>query len=323
MTHRVTTVALDVGGTEIKGAIRASGNEVTTLRRWPTPRADGPDAVIAATMRALDELLAEAPHDRAVGLVVPGTVDEAAGVALYSENIEWRDVPFRKLIADASHSPVGFGHDVRAGGLAERTLGASRGSDDVLFMPIGTGISGAMVVEGRSIDSMLGGEIGHLDVGSGVLCACGLIGCLETVATGPSIARSYRELTGIDVSGAKTVVDRMQSGDESAAEVWQRAVNGIADALTSYITLLAPELIVIGGGLSGAGDVLLDPLRAALRLRLGWQRKPRLAIAELGDLAGNVGAHLLALQAYAEAQEHEAQEHGAQGHAAQKQGSAS
>jgi len=295
------TVAVDVGGTEIKGAIRDRHGEVVEFRRWPTPRADGPDAVVRAVRAAVADLLREAPGSEAVGLVVPGTVDSSTGVALYSENIGWRDVPFRDLLGESSGLPVGFGHDVRAGGLAERTLGAARGFDDVLFMPMGTGISGAMVVEGRSIDGMFVGEIGHLDVGSNRPCVCGLVGCLETVATGPSIARLYEERSGVVVSGAKPVVERMLAGDDIAAEVWTIAVDSTAQALASYVTLLAPELIVIGGGLSGAGDILLDPLRDALNARLVWQRQPRLAIAELGDLAGNVGAHLLAEQAFAAA----------------------
>jgi glucokinase len=296
VTARRTTVALDVGGTEIKGAIR-EGGAVTVLRRWPTPREKGADAVVSAVEAAVVELLAESPDAEAVGLVVPGTVDESAGVALYSENIGWHDVPFRRMTAEASGLPVGFGHDVRAGGLAERTVGAARGVDDFLFLPMGTGISGAMVVEGRTLDGAFAGEVGHLDVGSGRPCACGLVGCLETVATGPSIAAIYGERTGIVVSGAKPVVDRMVAGDEIAAAVWAQAVDATARALASYVTLLAPELIVVGGGLSGAGDLLLDPLRAALAAQLVWQRPPRLVVAQLGDMAGNMGAHLLALAA--------------------------
>jgi glucokinase len=292
------TVALDVGGTEIKGAIRDSSGKIATLRRWPTPRESGPDAVLRAVQDAAAQLLSEAPGAQAVGLVVPGTVDEHAGVALYSENIGWRDVPFRRLMAESSGLPVGFGHDVRAGGRAERILGAARGFDDFLFVPIGTGISGAMVVEGRSLDGAFSGEVGHLDIGSGRSCACGLVGCLETVATGPSIARIYGERSGAVVSGAKPVVDLMLAGDTIAAGVWAEAVDAIARALATYVTLLAPELIVVGGGLSGAGDVLLDPLRAALAERLFWQREPRIVRAELGDMAGNVGAHLLALKAF-------------------------
>jgi glucokinase len=292
------TVALDVGGTEIKGAIRDSSGKIATLRRWPTPRERGPDAVLRAVQDAAAQLLSEAPGAQAVGLVVPGTVDEHSGVALYSENIGWRDVPFRRLMAESSGLPVGFGHDVRAGGRAERILGAARGFDDFLFVPIGTGISGAMVVEGRSLDGAFSGEVGHLDIGSGRSCACGLVGCLETVATGPSIARIYGERSGAVVSGAKPVVDLMLAGDTIAAGVWAEAVDAIARALATYVTLLAPELIVVGGGLSGAGDVLLDPLRAALAERLFWQREPRIVRAGLGDMAGNVGAHLLALKAF-------------------------
>ncbi len=299
MTTQHSTVAVDVGGTEIKGAVRDADGALTALRRWPTPREQGPDAVVRAVEHAVAELLAASPAAEAVGLVVPGTVDEHAGVALYSENIGWRDVPFQRLTEQASRLPVGFGHDVRAGGLAERTVGAARGVDDFLFLPMGTGISGAMLVEGRTLDGAFSGEVGHLDVGSGRPCACGLVGCLETVATGPSIAAIYGERSGAAVSGAKPVVDRMVAGDEIAAGVWAEAMDATARALASYVTLLAPELVVVGGGLSGAGDLLLDPLRSALEARLVWQKAPRLVIAQLGDMAGNMGAHLLALDALA------------------------
>lgn len=301
VTVGCATVALDVGGTEIKGAIRDPTGRVVALRRWPTPRGGDPEVVVAAVGDAVAELLREAPATQAVGLVVPGTVDEERGIAIFSENIGWRDVPFRRMVAAATGLPVGFGHDVRAGGLAERVLGAGRGSDDVLFMPIGTGISGAMIVEGRSLDGKFSGEIGHLDVGSERPCVCGLVGCLETVATGPSIATIYGELSGTVVSGAKPVLERMLAGDTAAATVWNGAIQSIARALTTYVTLLAPELVVLGGGLSGAGDHLLGPLRAALHTHLVWQPEPRLVLAELGDLAGNVGAHLLAQRAFAEA----------------------
>ena len=287
-------IALDVGGTAMKGAILNGDNSVKSFHRWPTPREDGPDAVVNAAVAAIDELLERTKDARAVGIVVPGLVDDYTGVALFSENIGWRNVPFRQIVEDRTGLPVGFGHDVRAGGLAERVMGAAVGIDDVLFMPIGTGISGAMYIGGRMVDNKYAGEIGHLDVGSGDLCACGAIGCLETVATGPSIARRYNAITGASVSGAKPVVDRMIDGDLVAASVWDEAVEALANALTSYVTLLSPELIVVGGGLSAAGDLLLAPLRMAVERRLLWQQPPRIVQAALGDNAACLGAAILA-----------------------------
>lgn len=287
--------ALDVGGTSMKGVVVGADGRVSPQSRWPTPREQGPEAAVAAVLRAVDELLASA-HDPvgAVGLVVPGLVDERRGVAVYSENIGWADVPFRDLVAARTHLPVAFGHDVRTGGAAEHRLGAARGVGDALVMPIGTGISGAMFVEGRQVGNAYAGEIGHIRVGGDEPCACGAAGCLETVASGPSIARRYHRATGTAVHGAAQVVEAMRRGDDAARRVWDEATTALADALTTYISLLAPELIVIGGGLSRAGATLLDPLRDGLRQRLVWQTMPRLALAELGDAASCAGAALLA-----------------------------
>jgi glucokinase len=290
-------VALDVGGSAMKGAVLNEHGQVVAFHRWPTPRNEGPGAVVGAVLGALDELLQYAEGAVAVGLVVPGLVDDHTGIALYSENIGWRDVPFRKLVVERSGLPVGFGHDVRAGGLAERTLGAARGTDDVLFMPIGTGISGAMYVAGRLIENRYAGEIGHIDVGSGEPCACGARGCLEAVASGASIAKRYNRATGGTAAGAHEVLKRMVAGDHAAAKVWDEAVDALARALVTYTSLLAPKLIVIGGGLSGAGEVLLEPLRRRLRELLVWQQEPRIVAAVLGENAACVGAGLLARQA--------------------------
>jgi glucokinase len=294
----VTTVAaLDVGGTAMKGAVVRDDGTPVEYHRWPTPRADGPDAVVAAALKAVDELVALAGNPAAVGLVVPGLVDDDAGVAIYSENIEWHDVAFRDLVAQRTGLPVGFGHDVRAGGLAERTLGAAGGVDDVLFMPIGTGISGAMFVGGVLVRNRYAGEIGHIDVGADVDCACGARGCLEAVASGASIARQYHRAGGEKLPGAREVLQRRAAGDPIAERVWDEAVTAVARALATYISLLAPERIVIGGGLAGAGDALFGPVRQQLHELLVWQREPAVVPAALEDNAACLGAALLAREA--------------------------
>jgi glucokinase len=296
VTPSAPVVALDVGGSAMKGAVLDEQGRTAGFRRWSTPRSEGPDAVLGAVLEAVDELLHEAGSAVAVGLVVPGLVDDQAGIALYSENIGWRDVPFRELVAERSGLPVGFGHDVRAGGLAERTMGSACGTDDVLFMPIGTGISGAMYVAGNLINNKYAGEIGHIDIGSGEPCACGAHGCLETVASGASIANRYNRTTGGSAAGAHDVLKLMLAGDPTAAMVWDQAVDALARALATYTSLLAPELIVIGGGVSGAGEVLLGPLRGRLRELLAWQKEPRIVAALLGENAACLGAGLLARQ---------------------------
>ena len=290
-------VALDVGGTLMKGAVVDSGTQLCDVRRWDTPRDRGPVAVVEQALAAVDELVAAAPDARAVGLVVPGVVDEAAGVAVYSENIEWHDVEFRRLLGERTGLPVGFGHDVRAGGLAERELGAAHGSDDVLFMPIGTGIAGAMFVGGRLVHNPYAGEIGHAYAGFDDPCACGARGCLEAVASGASVARRYQRLSGRAAQGAREVLELAEAGDPAAATVWGDALDALARVLVTYISILAPNRIVVGGGVSHAGERLLGPLRERLRRRLVWQQEPEIVTAVLADEAGCLGAGLLARRA--------------------------
>ncbi|MFF8841940.1 ROK family protein [Streptomyces sp. NPDC015127] len=301
--RRDCVVALDVGGTGMKGALLDRElTPLTTLRR-PTPRRDGPEAVVTAITTVLRDLASQAAARRLTvrqaGTVVPGIVDEEAGRAVYSANIGWSDLPLAALLRDASGLPVALGHDVRAGGLAECRTGAARGARDVLFVPIGTGISAAVVCEGQVVRGLgHAGELGHAVVEpGGDPCACGSRGCLETVASAAAIAAAYTARTGRTVDGAAGVARLVADGDREAVAVWERAVDALATALATFTTLLAPGLIVVGGGLAEAGGLLLDPLRARLGERLTFQRRPRLVRARLGDEAGCLGAGILAWQA--------------------------
>jgi glucokinase len=189
---------------------------------------------------------------------------------------------------------VAFEHDVRAGGLAEGQLGAARGASDYLFLPIGTGIAGAVVIGSRPYSGHgYAGEIGHLIVEpDGPVCGCGARGCLEAIASAAAIDREYARRSGRPAQ--RLVSELVVAGDPDARAVWQHAIEALARALQAYATLLAPELVVVGGGLAGAGDVLLNPLADALDALLTFQRRPRLVPAELGDQAGALGAALLA-----------------------------
>ncbi|MFC1415219.1 ROK family protein [Streptacidiphilus cavernicola] len=293
-------IALDVGGTGMKGALLDRELCLRATLRRATPRASGPDAVVGAIASALRELAAQAHADgltvRQVGVVVPGIVREDDGIAVYSANLGWRDLALTELLAARTGLPVVLGHDVRAGAVAECMLGAARGAGDALFLAIGTGVAGALVSDGRLVHGGgYAGEIGHVRVEpDGARCGCGGRGCLESLASATAVAAAYAARTGRAVEGAAQVAARVAAGDPDAVAVWDRAARGLATALATAVTLLAPEVIVLGGGLAEAGDLLLDPVRAYLAEQLTFQRAPLLVRADLGDEAGCMGAGLYA-----------------------------
>lgn len=293
-------VAVDVGGTSVKAAVvdaRGTANAAVTV---PTSR--GAEQV-ADQVAALADELTDAVHARglapvALGVVTPGLVDEHSGTVLLAGNLGWRDAPMRALVEKRVDLPVAFGHDVRAGGLAEAVLGAGRDAGDHLFLAIGTGIAGAVMLGGTAYSGGgYAGEIGHIVVEpGGDACACGARGCLEATASARAIARRYALRTGERVAAAE-VAARAVAGDVHAVAVWDAAVIGLAEALRVCLCVLAPELIVVGGGLATSGDQLLEPLRARLAERLTFQRVPHVVAAELGERAGCLGAGLLAWHA--------------------------
>ncbi|KOG08358.1 MULTISPECIES: ROK family protein [Streptomyces] len=300
---RACVIALDVGGTSMKGAVLDHAMRPLKTLRVPTPRREGPEAVVNAVARALRDLQSQAAaiHQKpvAAGVVIPGIVDEPAQQAVHSVDLGWRDVPLAAVLEHSTGLPVTIGHDVRAGAVAESRLGAARGVDDALFVAIGTGISAAVLTEGRPLRAGgHAGELGHLSVTtSAVRCACGNSRCLETVASARAIAAAYTALSGREVEGAEHVAALVTDGDPVAFRVWERATDALAEAFAVCATLLAPEVIVIGGGLSRAGELLLAPLRDAIDCRLSCQRRPELVQAALGTQAGCLGAGLLAWDA--------------------------
>ncbi|SBT48688.1 ROK family protein [Micromonospora auratinigra] len=294
-------VALDVGGTGMKCALVRPDGRVTHAERHPTGAERGPEAVVATILDVAEGLAGTAraagSTPVACGIAVPGVIDEARGVAVWSANVGFRDVPLRELAEKRLGLPTALGHDVRVGGLAEARLGAGRDTRHVLFVAIGTGIAAAHVVGGVAATGAHGaaGEIGHILVRpDGPRCGCGRPGCLEAVASASAIGRRYTELAGTPGTAAE-VAQRAAAGDELAGRVWRAAVEALADGLATGQALFDVDTMVIGGGLAQAGPGLLDPLRAALRERLTFHREPRLVAAALGDEAGCLGAALLAL----------------------------
>ncbi|WP_295014004.1 ROK family protein [uncultured Microbacterium sp.] len=292
-------LAFDVGGTDIKSALFDETGAALGLRRTPTPPPgpDLPERLIARLLDLAAQLRAEHPdvEPAAVGLVVPGIVDEESGIGVFASNMGWRNAPIRALAEAAFGLPVAFGHDVGGGGLAEHELGGARGYDDVVVLIIGTGIAGVLLLDGRiHTAGGFAGEIGHSPVADEPVCACGARGCLEAIASAGAIARRYTERSGSPVDGAKEVIARAAAGDRIAAQVWDEALHALTLSIAQLTAVLAPQAVVIGGGLSRAGGALFDELRARLEARLSFHRIPDLVPAQLRGNAGILGAALRA-----------------------------
>ncbi len=300
-------VALDVGGTDIKGAVATRAGELLHLERRATPRHEGQAHLVAAILacaRDLVEAGSATYGPRAVagvGLAVAGLVDEARGIATSSLILGWRDVPFVELLTQQLGLPVGFGHDVRVAAKAEQQMGAAKGCRDYLYLSLGTGVGSAFVLGGTPYLGARGrgGEVAHLVVEpDGPPCRCGKRGCLEMVASADAIAQRYGDLAAdrIPVT-AHEVAERVADGEPAATAVWNRAIAGLGQAIASYVETMDPERVVIGGGLTAAGPVLFDPLVTYVADRVRWGVLPSIVPAHLGPLAGVHGAACAAWEA--------------------------
>ncbi|MFJ2583844.1 ROK family protein [Streptomyces sp. NPDC087538] len=296
-------IALDVGGTGMKAALVGADGTLLHEARRATGRERGAEAVVESILAFASDLRAYGEEHLgesavAAGVVVPGIVDAENGVAVYAANLGWRDVPMRQLLGERLGGvPVALGHDVRTGGLAEGRIGAGKGADRFLFVPLGTGIAGAIGIAGRIEAGAHGyaGEIGHIVVRpDGPDCSCGQRGCLETLASASAVSRAWAAASGDPEADAADCAKAVESGDPAALEVWRNAVDALAAGLVTALTLLDPSTLVIGGGLAEAGETLFTPLRAAVEERVTFQKLPHIVPAALGDTAGCLGAGLLA-----------------------------
>jgi len=299
--HPVTAVvAVDVGGTTMKGALVGADGAVLARRDAGTPAGGGP-AATAVLLELAGDLAGHAPgRVAAAAAVTPGQVE--SGVVRYAANLGWREVPLAALLGGALGVPAAVDNDVGAAALAESVYGAH--GTDCLFVALGTGIGGAHVVGGavRAGAGGAAGEVGHIPVyPDGEPCGCGQRGCLEVYASAGGVLRRYRAAAGGTGDGtgpgsAAAVVARL-GRDRAADRVWGQALDALALALATCTLLLDPAVVVLGGGLATAGPALLDPLRPRLAGRLRWRTAPPVRCATLGTSAGWRGASLRAFAA--------------------------
>jgi glucokinase len=301
--------ALDIGGTKIAGALVDPDGQLLVRALRPTPaREDG-----ATVMRAVDEVIAELravpqwPAAVAVGIGSAGPVDASVGTVSPVNVPGWRDYPLVAGVTEAVGGlPVVLTGDGVAIAAAEHWLGAARGHDNAVCMVVSTGVGGGLVLGGRVYPGPTGnaGHIGHISVDlDGDPCPCGSRGCVERIASGPNIARralesGWRPPAGAEPTAA-AVADSARAGDPVALASFDRAAQALAAGIAATANLVELGIVVIGGGVAGAGPLLFDPLRAHLAryATLSFTSGMKVVPALLGTDAGLVGAAAAAAQA--------------------------
>lgn len=293
-------VGVDIGGTKVLAVeVGAEGAEVVSSAQVPMPGRDASetaaeDAVLAAVAR-----LAAGRSLTAVGISAAGLVDAAGERVRFSAHLPWRDAPVRARLAERWGVPVVLDNDANCAAHAELLAGAARDADPVLMITLGTGIGGAVVLDGRVVRGAGGmaGEFGHMQVvPDGLPCECGLRGCWEQYCSGRALERVMRVAVGSHLDGPE-IAARARAGDRAALGAFEAIGTWLGVGIAGLVSAFDPERVVVGGGVSAVGELLLAPARTALAgsLQAADRRTvPPIVPAAFGPEAGAVGAALAA-----------------------------
>jgi glucokinase len=306
-------IGLDVGGTKIAGGVVATDGTVTErIPDVPTPPEDG-TATLAALRQITDELRGRHPGIEAIGVGAAGLVEWPDGRIRWAPNNAYRALPLRQLLQEATGLPVIVDNDANTAAWAEACLGEN--ARYMALLTVGTGLGGGLILDGQLYRGTtgIGAEVGHIVVDplSSHQCGCGNFGCLESVASGSALGRYGREAAAahpgsqlalmagdpLNVTG-KTVFAAAQAGDPIAREQFAKAGRWLGVGIASLVTLFEFELIVVGGGVAAAGELLLAPARASFEQFIfahAHRHLPSIIPARLGPEAGWIGAAILAL----------------------------
>jgi glucokinase len=288
-------LGLDLGGTNLKWAVVESGTAARVVKtgRVPTDTRDGEKSVLRQMIGVATGVAGEFKGITSIGVGMPGVLDPAAGITRFLPNVpgSWAGVPVTTEVARAARLPTRLINDARAFALAEHGLGAGRGATSMLGVTLGTGVGGGLVLDGRLYLGYEGtaGEFGHQTIlPDGPLCNCGNRGCLEAVAKAEAIASACGR------PSAEEAVTAARAGDARAQKGIEDVGRYLGIGVSNVIVLLSVDRVVIGGGITAAGDLLLDPIRreVATRVRVTDVSRVEVVCAELGVWAGAIGAAL-------------------------------
>jgi glucokinase-like ROK family protein len=307
-------IGIDLGGTNIAVGIVGDDHRILAQISVPTLARRTPEAVIADMGDAVEAVLAQAGiaagDCASIGIGSPGTCDSARGVVVRAYNLGWHEVPVCAMLTERFGLPARLSNDANCAALAEVVAGAARGCRNMVLITLGTGVGGGIILNGEIYAGMrsAGAELGHtLLVLDGEPCTCGRRGCWEAYASATALIRQTKQaaeahpgslLAAEAAQGitGRTAFRAAMEGDAAAQAVVDRYCEYVAAGLTDLVNALAPEMILLGGGISRQGEALLAPIREYVATHCFGQRQgaiPVIAAAQLGNEAGIIGAAAL------------------------------
>jgi len=296
-------IGIDISGTfggGTRGALVDSAGSVIARKDAVTPKISPEDLIeTLATMagRLADQAQREGAPASAVGMAVPGIINESSGVVHRSPNLPLQNVPLGQILQDRLKMPVFLTHDASAGAVAEYALGAGRQVSDMMLVVIGTGVGSAVISDGKILRGAHGtaGEIGHIVIDpAGIVCGCGGRGCVETFASVTSIARRYT-MAAKEAILAEEVVAKAEGGNPAAARVWNDALGALATVIATAVAVIDCALVVLSGTMKLQSEAV-KPLEAMLAKRINLVQLPRVELSALGETAGVLGAAAIAFE---------------------------
>ncbi len=309
------TIGIDLGGTNIAaGVVDENGKIIAQASRRTDAHRPYQDVICDMAGTATDAAKkAGIPMSdiTSIGVGVPGFFDRETGVVVFCTNLGWKDVPLRAEMQKHINLPVYSDNDATVAGFAEAVAGVSRGTSSSIFLTLGTGLGGGIVIDGKPWSGAhgVGSELGHIMYQyNGIECTCGQYGCWERYASATALIRMARERAAHypdspiakmdpDKISAKAVIDAARQGDPLAVDAYDEYTTHLANGIITIVSFFDPEVVVLGGGVSAAGDFLLEPVRRKVEAGKFFKVLPasRVVIAELKNDAGIIGAAMLHL----------------------------
>ena len=299
--HRV--IGIDIGGTfgrAMRGAVVDGSAALAERKDFFTPRTSQEELIeslVTMASRLAEGARRDGPPVTALGVAVPGLVDEGSGVVHRSPNLKLEEVALGQTLQDRLRLPAFLVHDASAGALAEYALGAGRGVSDLLLVVMGVGVGSAVISGGRVLRGAHGtaGEIGHICIDpGGMVCGCGGRGCVETFASETAIVRRYA-IAAKQAILAEEVIAKATAGDPAAARIWSDALGALATVIATAVALVDCELVVLAGTM-GIPSVALAPLGDLLAQRINLVQLPRVTVGALGADSALLGAAAVAFE---------------------------